>query len=107
MSRQTEIMVKNILGNGIDIPLLGLREASREVTGSLHELFTDESYAITNCFLLSTSQVGGLVFVNYEHFVFTTFCTGCYFSCTYSQQCTINSESMKKFKNFSITCNCR
>lgn len=66
-------MVKNILGNGIDIPLLGLREASREVTGSLHELFTDESYAISNCFLLSTSQVGGLVFINYEHFVLPLF----------------------------------
>lgn len=50
-------MVKNILGNGIDIPLLGLREASVEVTGELHELFTDESYKISQCFLLSTSQV--------------------------------------------------
>lgn len=52
-------MVKNILGNGIDIPLLGLREASVEVTGELHELFTDESYKISQCFLLSTSQVPG------------------------------------------------
>lgn len=50
-------MVQNILGNGIDIPLLGLREASREVEGDLHELFTDECYKIANCFLLSTSQV--------------------------------------------------
>lgn len=50
-------MVQNILGHGIDIPLLGLREASREVTGELHELFTDESYQISQCFLLSTSQV--------------------------------------------------
>jgi len=50
-------MVKNILGNGIDIPLLGLREACLEVTGDLHELFTDESYKISQCFLLSTSQV--------------------------------------------------
>uniref|UniRef100_A0A1I8PS00 Choline O-acetyltransferase n=2 Tax=Stomoxys calcitrans TaxID=35570 RepID=A0A1I8PS00_STOCA len=57
VARQTEVMVQNILGNGIDIPLLGLREASREVTGELHELFTDESYAISQCFLLSTSQV--------------------------------------------------
>ncbi|KAG5671591.1 hypothetical protein PVAND_001784 [Polypedilum vanderplanki] len=56
-TRQTEIMVQNILGNGIDIPLLGLREASREIDGELHELFTDESYKIANCFLLSTSQV--------------------------------------------------
>ena len=58
VARQTEIMVKNILGHGIDIPLLGLREASRELNGQLHELFTDESYKIANCFLLSTSQVG-------------------------------------------------
>jgi len=50
-------MVKNILGNGIDIPLLGLREASIEVTGEMHELFKDESYNISQCFLLSTSQV--------------------------------------------------
>lgn len=57
VARQTEVMVKNILGNGIDIPLLGLREASIEVTGEMHELFTDESYNISQCFLLSTSQV--------------------------------------------------
>jgi Choline/Carnitine o-acyltransferase len=57
VTRQTEIMVQNILGNGIDIPLLGLREASREVEGEMHELFTDECYKIANCFLLSTSQV--------------------------------------------------
>ncbi|KAH8402760.1 hypothetical protein KR215_009885, partial [Drosophila sulfurigaster] len=57
VARQTEVMVKNILGNGIDIPLLGLREASLEVTGELHELFTDEAYKISQCFLLSTSQV--------------------------------------------------
>lgn len=55
--RQTDIMVQNILGNGIDIPLLGLREASREVDGDFHELFTDESYKIAQCFMLSTSQV--------------------------------------------------
>lgn len=50
-------MVQNILGYGIDIPLLGLREASKEVDGEIHELFTDECFAISNCFLLSTSQV--------------------------------------------------
>ncbi|XP_046865290.1 choline O-acetyltransferase [Drosophila willistoni] len=57
VARQTEVMVKNILGNGIDIPLLGLREASLEVNGEMHELFTDETYKISQCFLLSTSQV--------------------------------------------------
>lgn len=49
-------MVQNILGYGIDIHLLGLREACRE-RGPMHELFTDESFKIANCFLLSTSQV--------------------------------------------------
>lgn len=53
-------MVQNILGNGIDIPLLGLREASREVEGEYHELFNDESYKIAQCFMLSTSQVTSL-----------------------------------------------
>ncbi|XP_065077802.1 choline O-acetyltransferase isoform X3 [Ochlerotatus camptorhynchus] len=56
-ARQTEVMVQNILGHGIDIHLLGLREACREQQGALHELFTDESYKVANCFLLSTSQV--------------------------------------------------
>ncbi|XP_053695535.1 choline O-acetyltransferase [Sabethes cyaneus] len=56
-ARQTEVMVQNILGHGIDIHLLGLREASKEKNGTLHELFTDETYKIANCFLLSTSQV--------------------------------------------------
>ncbi|XP_035891449.1 choline O-acetyltransferase-like isoform X3 [Anopheles stephensi] len=56
-ARQTEVMVQNILGHGIDIHLLGLREACREREGNMHELFTDECYKIANCFLLSTSQV--------------------------------------------------
>uniref|UniRef100_A0A182JKJ5 Choline O-acetyltransferase n=1 Tax=Anopheles atroparvus TaxID=41427 RepID=A0A182JKJ5_ANOAO len=56
-ARQTEVMVQNILGYGIDIHLLGLREACREREGTMHELFTDECYKIANCFLLSTSQV--------------------------------------------------
>uniref|UniRef100_A0A182F6G1 Choline O-acetyltransferase n=1 Tax=Anopheles albimanus TaxID=7167 RepID=A0A182F6G1_ANOAL len=56
-ARQTEVMVQNILGYGIDIHLLGLREACCEREGTLHDLFTDECYKIANCFLLSTSQV--------------------------------------------------
>lgn len=56
-ARQTEIMVQNILGHGIDIHLLGLREACKDKGEPLHELFTDESYKISQCFLLSTSQV--------------------------------------------------
>lgn len=61
-------MVQNILGNGIDIPLLGLREASLEVEGEYHEMFKDESYKIAQCFLLSTSQV---------KFLMTTFGGAC------------------------------
>lgn len=58
VARQTDIMVMNILGHGVDIPLLGLREACKETNnGELCELFTDESYPISQCFLLSTSQV--------------------------------------------------
>lgn len=57
VARQTDIMVMNILGHGVDIPLLGLREACKEVNGELCELFTDETYGISQCFLLSTSQV--------------------------------------------------
>lgn len=56
-TRQTEIMVQNILGQGVDIHLLGLREACHDLGEPLPELFTDESYKISQCFLLSTSQV--------------------------------------------------
>ncbi|XP_067619389.1 choline O-acetyltransferase isoform X2 [Eurosta solidaginis] len=56
-TRQTEIMVQNILGHGIDIPLLGLREASKKFNnGKVHELFAHETYKTANIFLLSTSQ---------------------------------------------------
>jgi choline O-acetyltransferase len=55
-------MVQNIVGNGIDIPLLGLREASREVEGEYQELFNDDGYKISQCFMLSTSQVTLLMF---------------------------------------------
>lgn len=58
---QTEEMVDNILGQGIDIHLLGLREAFKETSptasSSLPEIFTDPSYRLANKFLLSTSQV--------------------------------------------------
>lgn len=51
-------MVQNILGHGIDIPLLGLREASKEFNnGQVHELFNHETFQTANIFLLSTSQV--------------------------------------------------
>lgn len=50
-------MVQNILGHGIDIHLLGLREACNDRGEPLHDFFTDESFKTANCFLLSTSQV--------------------------------------------------
>ena len=49
-------MVDNILGQGIDIHLLGLREQAKEMGMSL-ELFEDEAYRIANHFALATSQV--------------------------------------------------
>ncbi|CAG9766802.1 unnamed protein product [Ceutorhynchus assimilis] len=58
---QTKEMVDNILGHGIDIHLLGLREAAKDTCPTaatpLPELFTDPSYRLANKFLLSTSQV--------------------------------------------------
>ncbi|KAJ8935837.1 hypothetical protein NQ314_012615 [Rhamnusium bicolor] len=58
---QTTEMVENILGQGIDIHILGLREAARETSPTaatpLPNLFTDPSYRIANKFLLTTSQV--------------------------------------------------
>lgn len=58
---QTKEMIDNIVGNGMDIHMLGLREAARDTlptsAHSLPEMFTDETYKIANRFLLSTSQV--------------------------------------------------
>ena len=49
-------MVRNILGQGIDIHLLGLRQAAVENDFEA-EIFQDPSYAAINHFALSTSQV--------------------------------------------------
>lgn len=61
VERQTKEMVENILGQGIDIHLMGLREAARDTSPTashpLPEIFTDETYKTANRFLLSTSQV--------------------------------------------------
>lgn len=73
------------LGNGLDIPLLGYREASREELGEVHELFDDECYGISQCFLLSTSQVTRTVIkvsfvitAQYDEFNKSLFCTECW-----------------------------
>lgn len=61
VAAQTTEMVDNILGQGIDIHLLGLREAARETSPTasspLPQIFLDPSYRLANKFLLTTSQV--------------------------------------------------
>jgi choline O-acetyltransferase len=57
MKKQTEIMVDNILGQGIDIHLLGLREMAKDLGELTPDIFQDEVYRIANHFALSTSQV--------------------------------------------------
>nr|CAD7586456.1 unnamed protein product [Timema genevievae] len=58
IKKQTEIMVENIMGEGIDIHLLGLREMARESGEPTPEIFQDEVYKLANHFALSTSQDG-------------------------------------------------
>ncbi|PSN50570.1 Choline O-acetyltransferase [Blattella germanica] len=57
MKKQTEVMVENILGQGIDIHLLGLREMAKDLGEPIPDLFQDDVYQIANHFSLSTSQV--------------------------------------------------
>ena len=61
LQQQTEIMVENILGQGIDLHLLGLQEMASELGMEEPELFRHETYKIANHFGLSTSQVRGEV----------------------------------------------
>lgn len=46
-----------ITGMAIDNHLLGLRELARDMCKELPEMFTDETYLMSNRFVLSTSQV--------------------------------------------------
>ncbi len=56
--KQTKIMKENIFGEGVDIPLLGLRRASEALwPDDPLPLFQDPTYAYCNLFKLSTSQV--------------------------------------------------
>jgi len=58
MKKQTKVMISNIMGNGLDIPLSGLREASKELNLiESQELFESDFYSKLNTFTLSTSQV--------------------------------------------------
>ncbi|XP_036912580.1 choline O-acetyltransferase [Sturnira hondurensis] len=54
---QTEYTVMAITGMAIDNHLLGLRELAREMCKELPEIFMDETYLMSNQFVLSTSQV--------------------------------------------------
>ncbi|KAF5300456.1 hypothetical protein FQA39_LY02255 [Lamprigera yunnana] len=48
-----------ISGQGIDVHLMGLREAAKETNmSSLPDLFTDKAYQIANQFIISSSQSG-------------------------------------------------
>lgn len=58
MNKQTKIMGENITGEGLDIPMLGIREACKILRPSEElPLFMDESYSQSVLFQLSTSQV--------------------------------------------------
>ncbi|XP_048089837.1 choline O-acetyltransferase-like [Alosa alosa] len=54
---QTDYTVLAITGNGIDNHLLGLREIAQELGMDRLDLFEDETYPLSNQFILSTSQV--------------------------------------------------
>ena len=49
-------MVENITGFGMDIPMLGIREATRALRAEPVALFADGVYAASNLFQISTSQ---------------------------------------------------
>ncbi|VVC41984.1 Hypothetical protein CINCED_3A025026 [Cinara cedri] len=56
VKKQTDVMIDNILGMGIDVHLLGLRQAARE-NAMPCTIFEDDSFRIANHFALSTSQL--------------------------------------------------
>ncbi|XP_018616536.1 choline O-acetyltransferase [Scleropages formosus] len=54
---QTNYTILAITGQAIDNHLLGLRELARELKLEKPDIFVDETYRISNRFILSTSQV--------------------------------------------------
>ena len=55
---QTDVMVRNILGQGIDNHLLGLRQLAKNINiEEATDVFQDPSFQIVHHFALSTSQV--------------------------------------------------
>ena len=56
--KQTRVMKENIFGEGVDIPLLGIRRAAEELWPDAPlAMFQDPTYDLANKFKLSTSQV--------------------------------------------------
>ncbi len=53
-----------VTGMGIDNHLLGLREIAKEMKIETPDLFSDETYLISNHFILSTSQVRAAYYIN-------------------------------------------
>lgn len=60
--------VKAIAGLGIDNHLLGLWEIARELKMETPDIFTDETYLLSNQFILSTSQVRASLLIFFLHF---------------------------------------
>ncbi|KAK7122163.1 hypothetical protein R3I94_019318 [Phoxinus phoxinus] len=54
---QTKITALAVAGMGTDNHLLGLRETAKEMKMEMPDIFADETYHISNHFILSTSQV--------------------------------------------------
>jgi choline O-acetyltransferase len=50
-------MLDNIMGQGIDNHLMGLRYAALEIGEPIPEILNDEAFKILQHFTLSTSQV--------------------------------------------------
>jgi len=58
VEKHTNVMVENIMGEGLDVHMLGLRQQAMESEEmEVPLLFQDETYKIANHFALSTSQV--------------------------------------------------
>ncbi|XP_011505793.1 PREDICTED: choline O-acetyltransferase [Ceratosolen solmsi marchali] len=57
VQRQTKEMLDNIIGQGIDNHLMGLRYAALENGEPIPEIFNDEAFKIIQHFALSTSQI--------------------------------------------------
>lgn len=56
IAKQTKVMKENIFGEGVDVPLLGIRMACDQL-GLEEKLFEDPTFTNANKFKLSTSQV--------------------------------------------------